>query len=140
MSDSEQLQISEQDLNSSDEENDAIFDDNLREWQDKIIKDLYNEMEAVVEGQNDKSAEQMDQLKAAMLKVQQIDLSPDIDEIESITDKELSKNDFIQTPVVRQGEAVGRVKKPTRLQKQLRTAQDDESEEEPEEPEERSHS
>ena len=88
-------------MNSSDEENDAIFDDNLREWQDKIIKDLYNEMEAVVEGQNDKSAEQMDQLKAAMLKVQQIDLSPDIDEIESITDKELSKNDFIQTPVVR---------------------------------------
>ena len=44
-------------MNSSDEENDAIFDDNLREWQDKIIKDLYNEMEAVVEGQNDKSAE-----------------------------------------------------------------------------------
>ena len=43
----------------------------------------------------------MDQLKAAMLKVQQIQLSPDMDEIESITDKELSKNDFIQTPVVR---------------------------------------
>ena len=80
----------------------------------------------------------MDQLKAAMLKVQQINLGPDIDEIESIPDKELSKNDFIQTPVVRTGEAVGRVKKPTRLQRQLLAAQNDSDE--PEEPEERSHS
>ena len=37
-------------LSAGNSEEEIIFDDNLKEWQEKIIADLYQEMEAIADG------------------------------------------------------------------------------------------